>query len=86
MMVIFNIVIKITFYVNCFITYIIIIIIIIIILRMINILTMSLNYFIIILLLFEFFTLALADGFSQEFEWQQVPSSLQNSFYDSGRF
>ena len=34
---------------------------------------------IIILLLLEFFTLALADGFSLEFEWQQVSSSLQDS-------
>ena len=31
------------------------------------------------LLLFEFFTPALADGFSLEFEWQQVSSSLQDS-------
>ena len=33
----------------------------------------------IFLLLREFFTPALADCFSQEFEWQQVSSSLQNS-------
>ena len=31
-----------------------------------------------------FFTSAIADGLSQEFEWQQVSSSLQNSLY-SGR-
>ena len=34
---------------------------------------------IIVLLLWEFFTLALADGFSVEFEWLQVSSSLQDS-------
>ena len=33
----------------------------------------------------EFFTSVLADGFSQEFEWQQVSSSLQDSSQDSGR-
>ena len=33
----------------------------------------------------EFFTSALADGFSLEFEWQQVSSSLQDSSQDSGR-
>ena len=40
-----------------------------------------------LLLLFtpsEFFTSVLADGFSQEFEWQQVSSSLQDSSQDSG--
>ena len=31
------------------------------------------------LLLFEFFPLALADGFLLEFKWQQVSSSLQYS-------
>ena len=38
-------------------------------------------FIIIILLLWEFFTLALTDGFSLEFEWQKVSSSLQNSQY-----
>ena len=41
-----------------------------------------------LLLLFtplEFFTSVLADGFSLEFEWQQVSSSLQDSSRDSGR-
>ena len=33
----------------------------------------------------EFFTSVLADGFSLEFDWQQVSSSLQDSFQDSGR-
>ena len=33
----------------------------------------------------EFFISVLADGFSQEFEWQQVSSSLQDSSQDSGR-
>ena len=32
----------------------------------------------------EFFTLALADGLSLEFEWQQVYSSLQDSSKYSG--
>ena len=32
----------------------------------------------------EFFTSALADGFSVEFEWQQVSSSLQDSSQYSG--
>ena len=32
----------------------------------------------------EFFTSVLADGFSQEFEWQQVSSSLQDSSQYSG--
>ena len=41
-----------------------------------------------LLLLFtplEFSTSVLADGFSLEFEWQQVSSSLQDSPQDSGR-
>ena len=41
-----------------------------------------------VLLLFspsDFFTSVLADGFSLEFEWQQVSSSLQDSSHDSGR-
>ena len=33
----------------------------------------------------EFFTSVLADGFSLEFEWQQVSTSLQDSSQDSGR-
>ena len=35
--------------------------------------------------LLEFFTSAVADGLSLEFEWQQVSSSLQNSSQYSGR-
>ena len=41
-----------------------------------------------LLLLFtplEFFTSVLADGFSLEFEWQHVSSSLLDSSQDSGR-
>ena len=38
-----------------------------------------------LLLLLEFFTSALADSLSLEFEWQQVSSSLQNSSQYSGR-
>ena len=34
---------------------------------------------VIILLFWEFVTLALADGFSLEFEWQHVSSRLQDS-------
>ena len=33
----------------------------------------------------EFFSLALADGLSLEFEWQQVSSSLQDFSQYSGR-
>ena len=33
----------------------------------------------------EFFTTALADGLSQESEWQQVSSDLQDSSQYSGR-
>ena len=33
----------------------------------------------------EFFTSVLADGFSLEFEWQQVSSSLRDSSQYSGR-
>ena len=43
------------------------------------------DYYSYYLLLWEFFTPALSDGFSQEFEWQQVPSSLQDSSKYSGR-
>ena len=39
----------------------------------------SFSLIIIILLLFEFFPPAFADGFSIESEWQQVSSSLQDS-------
>ena len=45
-------------------------------------------YVLLLLLLFtpqEFFISVLADGFSQEFEWQQVSSSLQDSSQYSGR-
>ena len=35
--------------------------------------------FIIILLFWEFFTPALADSFSREYDWQQVSSGLQDS-------
>ena len=35
---------------------------------------------------FEFFTAALADGLSLEFEWQQASSSLQDSSQYFGRF
>ena len=38
-----------------------------------------------LLILFEFFPPALADGLSLEFEWQQVSSSLQNSSQYSSR-
>ena len=44
-------------------------------------------FFVHLLLLFtplEFFTSVLADGFSLEFEWQQVSSSLQDLSQDSG--
>ena len=34
----------------------------------------------------EFFTSVSADGFSLEFQWQQVSSSLQDSSQYSGRF
>ena len=40
---------------------------------------------IIIITPLEFFTSATSDGFSVEFEWQQVSSSLQDSSQDSGR-
>ena len=42
-------------------------------------------FIIIIIILWEFFTPALAKGFSLEFEWQQVSSSLQDSSQYSGR-
>ena len=38
-----------------------------------------------IIIFMEFFTAVLADGFSLEFEWQQVFSSLQDSSQYSGR-
>ena len=47
-----------------------------------------LHLLLLLLLLFtplEFLTSVLADGFSLEFEWQQVSSSLQDSSRDSGR-
>ena len=40
---------------------------------------------IIIIYSLEFFTSALADGLSLEYEWQQVSSSLQDSSQYSGR-
>ena len=40
---------------------------------------------IIIITLWEFFTSALTDGLSLEFVWQQVSSSLQDSFQYSDR-
>ena len=46
------------------------------------------NSFTLLSLLFtplEFFPSVLADGFSLEFEWQQVSSSLQDSSQYSGR-
>ena len=55
---------------NCVCNHIIIIIIIII---------------VIIIIPLEFLTSVLADGFSVEFEWQQVSSSLQDSSQYSGR-
>ena len=44
-------------------------------------------FFIIIIIIYslEFFTSALADGLSLEFEWQQNSSSLQDSSPYSGR-
>ena len=42
-------------------------------------------HFIIIIIYTEFFTSALANGFSLEFEWQQISSSLQDSSQYSGR-
>ena len=40
---------------------------------------------IIIIYSLEFFISALADGYSQGFEWQQVSSRLQDSSQYSGR-
>ena len=40
---------------------------------------------IIIIIFWEFFTPALADGFSLDFEWQQVSSSLQDPSQYSDR-
>ena len=45
----------------------------------------SLLLLLLLLLLLEFFTPALADDLSQEIEWQQVSSSLQDSSQYSGR-
>ena len=41
----------------------------------------SLLLLLLLFTLLEFFTSVLADGFSLEFEWQQVSSSLQDNFY-----
>ena len=49
---------------------------------------LQLHSFCLLLLLFtplEFFTSVLADGFSLEFEWQHVSSSLQDSYQYTGR-
>ena len=43
------------------------------------------KFIITILLYLEFFTPALADGFSPEFGWHQVSPSLQDSSLYSGR-
>ena len=45
------------------------------------------DYYMVIVIIYSFrvFTSVLADGFSLEFEWQQVSSSLQDSFQDSSR-
>ena len=48
-------------------------------------LTHSVLLIIIIITPPEFFTSVLADGFSMEFEWQQVSSSIQDSSQYSGR-
>ena len=51
-------------------------------------LILLLSLLLLLLLLFtplEFFTSVLADGFSLEFEWQQVSTSLQDSSQYSGR-
>ena len=47
----------------------------------------ALDLYIIIIIIYslEFFTSALADGFSLESEWQQVSSSLPDSSQYSGR-
>ena len=42
-------------------------------------------FFLLLLIPWEVFTSVSADGFSLEFEWQQVFSSLQDSSQDSGR-
>ena len=47
--------------------------------------TQSTLHCIIIITPWEFFTSALANGFSLEVEWQQVSSSLQDSSQNSGR-
>ena len=49
---------------------------------------MFISLFIIIMIIIyslEFFTSALADGLSQDFQWQQVSSSLQDSSQYSER-
>ena len=45
---------------------------------------MKIIIIIIIIIHLEFFTSALADGFSLDFEWQQVTSSLHDSSQYSG--
>ena len=52
---------------------------------MINCFSIAIIIIIIIIIIpLVFFTLALADGLSLEFEWQQVSSSLQDSSQYSG--
>ena len=46
---------------------------------MFNLFFLSVFYLLLLFYLLEFFTSALADGFSLESEWQQVSSSLQDS-------
>ena len=41
---------------------------------------------IVVIILYELFTPALADSFCQQSEWQQVSLSLQDSFQYSGQF
>ena len=46
----------------------------------------NINTYTIILLLWEFFKPAIADGFPQESEWQQVSSRLQDSSQYSSQY
>ena len=43
------------------------------------------NFILLIIYSLEIFTTVLADGLSQEFEWQHVSSNLQDSSQYSGR-
>ena len=49
-------------------------------LKVLSIMILNHHFLKIILLIWEFFTPALTDGFSLEAEWQQVSSNLQDSF------